>query len=494
MKKKTFIFLTTIITLCIGCLTSDFDEFKKASLDFVSNDKKIDQKEFEDLLEQISLSDDKGFQQFKDNKGQIDNLKVVSYLLKFFISKKNEIAIEDIWQPEFEVTKTKSFNINVFLENSASMDGYVKGVTEFETAIYNLLGDFKISGICDSLNLNYINKSIPYSKQNALAPDIQDFIEKLEPSIFRQRGGDRSVSDLKNVLNTVLKSVNDKNLAVLISDFVFSPGSKANAQDYLNNQGVGIKIDFAEKIKSYDLATVVIQLESNFNGLYYDKSDRPISINSKRPYYIWIIGNTKQVTEILEKKILDNVKGGYKNRLVFQSIKKANNPTYKILSKPTYGSFNRAEISKGVIFEASESKEIQSKGLFGFNLAINFSNCLQESKFYNDTSNYRLSNNSYLLEIETINDQNAATLSGYTHLLKLKTKSLRDENLKIDVIGNLPSWVSTSTSNDDSNILIDDQEKQKTFGFKFLMEGVKDAFYPKSNSNALNSISITIKK
>ena len=129
------------------------------------------------------------------------------------------------------------------------MDAYVRGFTEFETAIYNLLGDFKISKICDSLNLNYINNSIPFSKKNALPADIQDFIEKLEPSTFREKGGDRSVSDLKNIINTVLKTVDDQNAAVLISDFVFSPGKNVNAQDYLNNQGVGIKIDFAEKIK-----------------------------------------------------------------------------------------------------------------------------------------------------------------------------------------------------------------------------------------------------
>ena len=203
-----------------SCKT-EFGSFNDQALTFANNDKKIDEQEYQKLLKQISGSDEKGFQQFKNDKGEIDNIKVVSYLLKYFKAKNVGLTANDIWQPLTNGAQ-ETFNINVYLENSASMDGYVKGVTEFETAIYNLLGDFKISGLCDSLNLNYINKTIPYQKQNALPADIQDFIEKLEPSVFKLRGGDRSVSDLKNILSTVLKTVNNKNAAVLISDFVFS--------------------------------------------------------------------------------------------------------------------------------------------------------------------------------------------------------------------------------------------------------------------------------
>jgi len=494
MKKIHFLLFLSVIIL-YGC-GSEFGNFNDDALAFATNDKRIDQKEYESLIEQINLSDENGFQQFKDDKGKIDNTKVVSYLLKYFKAKKNELTATDIWQPEKQIIKGDLFNINVYLENSASMDGYVKGVTEFETAIYNLLGDFKISGICDSLNLNYINKSIPYTKKNALPSDIQDFIEKLEPSTFKQRGGDRSVSDLSNILTSVLKTVNNKNAAVLISDFVFSPGKNENAQDFLNNQGVGIKISFAQKLKTFDLSVVAIQLQSNFNGLYYDKTDKPIQMNCKRPYYIWIIGNTKQISEILREKILDNIKGGYQNRLVLQSINGVNEPKIKILSKPTFGDFDRAEISNNIISDATESKDTNTKGLFGFNVAVDFSNSMQDGKFYTDSGNFKSSNVNYDLKIETINSNNSdASLSGYTHLLKLQTTSLRDETLHIDVIGCTPNWVYSSTSIDDANIVRDNLEKQKTFGFKFLMEGVTDAFYPKTNrSNSISSIKITIKK
>lgn len=484
-----FILLFLMLTSC----KSEFGSFNDQALTCANNDKKIDEQEYQKLLKQISGSDEKGFQQFKNDKGEIDNIKVVSYLLKYFKAKNVGLTANDIWQPLTNGTQ-ETFNINVYLENSASMDGYVKGVTEFETAIYNLLGDFKISGLCDSLNLNYINKTIPYQKQNALPADIQDFIEKLEPSVFKLRGGDRSVSDLKNILSTVLKTVNNKNAAVLISDFVFSPGKNANAQDYLNNQGVGIKIDFAEKLEEFDLSAVVIQLQSNFDGLYYDKTDKPLSFKGKRPYYVWIFGSTQQISTILNKKVLDNIKGGYSNRLVLQSIKGISEPNYKILYSPKIGSFSAKQLNAKIISDASTSKANQTKGLFGFNVAVDLSNSLQDANYFLDTSNYILSNTKYQLKVETITDKNDASLSGFTHLLKLQTGELREEVLKIEIVGKTPSWVFNSTSIDDSKILNDKNEQQKTFGLQYLIEGISDAFYPKSNSNAINSISITIKK
>lgn len=494
MKKNLYYLLVSILIISSCSYTrNEFQSFNDTALEFVKNDNRVDEKEFERLLEDISNSNERGFTQFKGENGNIESASVFSYLVKYYSAKNLTINEGDIWQPEPQLKPT-AFNINVYLENSASMDGYVTGVTEFETAIYNLLGDFKISKVSDSLNLNYINNSIPFSKKNALPADIQDFIEKLEPSTFRQKGGDRSVSDLKNIVNTVINTVNDQNAAVLISDFVFSPGKDVNAQDYLNNQGVGIKIDFAEKIKEFELSAVIIQLESNFDGIYYDKANKKIPFKGKRPYYIWIFGSNQQISSILEKKILDNIKGGHLNRLVLQSIKEISVPNYKILSSPKIGDFSRTELINKIITDASLSKGNQNKGLFGFNIAVDFSKNIQDPSYFLDTTNYILSNPNYQLEVQSITDKSDTSLSGYTHILKLKTSDLRSETLEIKVVGQTPNWVYENSSIDDSNILNEVSEQQKTFGLQHLVEGVNDAFYPKSSSNAISTLTITIKK
>ena len=494
LHKESKLYFCAILSILLlsGC-KSKFGKFNDTALEFAS-DNQISQSEYEALTEQVKASNERGFLQFKDEHGKINDDQVSTYLVKYFKAKKLAITSEDIWQPSQNGPEEKKFNINVFLENSASMDGYVKGVTEFETAIYNLLGDIKISEICDSLNLNYINDKIPYSKQNALPPDIQDFIEKLEPSTFKRRGGNRSTSDLKNILNTVLGVVDDQNAAILISDFVFSPGSEKNALDYLNNQGVGIKIDFAQKLQAFDLSVVFIQLQSRFKGKYYDKTNAGIPLSCQRPYYIMVLGSSAQVNLILKQKMLDNIKGGYQNRLVFQQADASKQPPTKILYRPKIGNFSAKKIAKGIIQNAAPARSGKQKGIFGFSLAVDFSNSPYDAAYFLDKSNYRLSNTHYSLSAEKIADKNDPALAGFTHMLKLQTNNVLDEALKIEVIGNTPAWVYASTSTDDASIAMDSQEQSKTFGLKYLVEGVADAFYPKSEDNSIYTMNITIKR
>lgn len=477
--------------LLSGCKT-DFARFQDEAVTFASNDKKIDQNEYNTLVERIKASDDSSLKQFVGANKEIDNPKLAEYLLKLFTAKRIAMTAKDIWQPS--QAQAPKFNVDVYIENSASMDGYVKGATEFETAVYNLLGNFKTSDFCDSLNLNYINKNITYTKTNALQQDIQDFIERLEPATFQQRGGDRSVSDLQKILQTVVEKVDDKNAAILVSDFVFSPGKNIDATDYLNNQQVGININFVEKIKKYHLSAIVIQLQSTFDGAYYDKNNQLIPLKTKRPYYIWFFGNSEQVKTILDKKIFDTIKGGYLNRIVFTSVKEAVPLEYKILLRPRTGDFKLEAGAKGGITEASASRDNQTKGLFAFYVAVNFSGSMQDMNYFSDGANYRLSNSKYNLTVERIADANDPATQGFTHKLKLETNELRDETLKIDVIGKIPTWVENSTSTDDGAIATSDAEKQKTFGLKYLIEGISDAFYPQSSENIINTISISIKK
>lgn len=109
--------------------------------------------------------------------------------------------------------------INVYIENSGSMDGYVKGQTEFEHIVYNYLVDLKQIRVAKALNLNYINSSILPQQD-----DINDFIEKLEPSSFQKKGGNRGTSDIALMIKDILAATNDSTVSIFISDCIFSPG------------------------------------------------------------------------------------------------------------------------------------------------------------------------------------------------------------------------------------------------------------------------------
>ena len=425
MKKIYFISLLLALFL-YGC-KSEFGKFNDDALAFANNDKRIEQKEYVSLIEQINLSSEKGFQNLKSEDGKIDNNKVVAYLLKYYSAKKLALTSADIWQPETAITKADKFNINVFLENSASIDGYVGDNSSFKTTIFKLLTDLKNFSSADSLNLNYINtKPIPI-KVSASRDDIDDFYKRLNPSDFKSAGGMRGSTDIEKMLKLILDNSNSRNLSVFISDCVFSPG-KNDAKKYLDGQYASIYNDFTNaKRTNPDLSVIILQCTAKFEGTYYDYFDtQHKNINTDRPYYIWFIGTSTQIKNLVDYKIFELIKNGYANKLVIQAIKDVSQPSYKIQYRPRIGEFDSKSLADGIIIGASTSRDNQSKGLFGFNVAVNFSSSLQDANYFLDTANYELSNKKYSLKVEAITDKNNAALSGFTHILKLQTSELKD--------------------------------------------------------------------
>ena len=184
--------------------------------------------------------------------------------------------------------------INVYIENSGSMDGYVNGQTEFEQIVYNYLVDLKQIRIARELNLNYINSEILPQQD-----DINDFIEKLEPSSFKAKGGKRGSSDIALMMKEILSEMNDSIVSVFISDCIFSPGKGKNADDYLNNQQIGLKNYLGEYMYNHpDFAVVGYRCMSQFDGYYYDKNDSKKHYIGSRPFYIWLLGGQGAINRI----------------------------------------------------------------------------------------------------------------------------------------------------------------------------------------------------
>ena len=224
-------------------------------------------------------------------------------------------------------------NVNVYIENSASMDGYVKGVTEFESSLYSYLSDIKLADFCQSLNLNYIN-----SKPLPQPDDVRDFIEKLEPDSFKRKGGDRSTTDISNLFQTIMSEQGKDDVAILVSDFVFSPGKK-DASEYLTNQQIGIKTHFVNRLKEDpDYSAILYRLVSKFDGKYYNKLDNPTQINAERPFFIWLLGNKDQLQRLTKEVKKEDMKGHGVDHTFCISKMTANTP-YGILPMPRIGTF-----------------------------------------------------------------------------------------------------------------------------------------------------------
>ncbi len=495
MKCKALaLFLCTL--LCLYSCTSEFEKTNEQALQFASNDKRIDQKEYETLIEQIKSSEERGFKMLKMENGEVDHEKVSAYLVKYFAAKGVTLSPSDIWQPGTQASGGSGYTINVFLENSASMDGYVHtSSTAFKATILDLLTNLKNFAATDTLNLNYINSTAIPVKMAASKEDITDFYQNLTTANFRSQGGKRGSSDIGQMLSQILSQSEAGNLSVLVSDYVFSPGGK-NAATYLAGQRSQIRSEFlAAKRQNPDLSVAILQGMANFQGTYYDRNDQEHkNLDVERPYYVWLIGSAAQIKSIMDSKILEQTRNGYTNKLVIQPASEAEQPNFKIQYRPRIGEFDGKALAQGIIADAQASRDDRTKGVFEFNVAVDFSNSRQDASYFLDSTNYRLSNPAYSLKINPITDRTDVSLKGFTHLLTLRTKALKEEPLKIEVAGKVPGWVYEATSEDDTRIEADADEATKTFGFSYLVEGVADAFYPRAQPNTLYAIPITIKR
>lgn len=368
--------------------------------------------------------------------------------------------------------------INVYVENSGSMDGYVKGVTEFEQSVYNFLSDIKIKNLTSELNLNYINSTI--IPQNS---DIQDFIEKLEPSTFKAKGGKRSTSDISNVFKSILSKTNDSILSILVSDCVFSPGSGVNAGEYLVNQQIGIKVSMSEYLQAHPQTAVLIyQLSSKFNGKYYNRLNQPTQINNKRPFYIWVIGHQEYIRALINQIKNESFKGsGIENSYILSS----GHQSIKYDVPMGYGNFTYDKKIQPPTHNLAKMRKDQHTGKAMFSINVDFSPLLVSDGYIKDISNYNTNDTDY--KIESI----ASTAAiGYTHNIKISSPVLKPCQYQISLMKSLPQWVYDLNSDDDMDIN-SYNNMNKTYGIKYLIEGVNEAYL--NESKFYSTLQINIK-
>ncbi len=380
--------------------------------------------------------------------------------------KHGEIVI-----PSPQLVKPK---INVYIENSGSMWGYVKGITEFEQTVYNYLSDIKIAQVSDSLNLNYINSDfIPYAS-GADADVIKDFIDKLDPSTFKQKGGKMGTSDIAEVLKIVLRETGKNEVGILITDGIFSPGKSKDAAEYLVNQEIGIKNSFSEYLQKFpNSAVIVYQMISKFSGTYYNNIDSKININEERPYYIWLIGDATQLVTI-RKKVPESRFNGKGVNNMFSIV--AGNQTVDYAVKVNSGAFEKSH--KNPKTEILDLEKDSRNNKVKFSVNVNFDKLLLDDSYLTNPKNYEL--NHYLLSVSSTEH------AKYTHTLTFTSDKVKNGGLKVKLKTKLPDWVE-KTNDDDGVQAI----KGKTYGIKYQLKGVFEAYT--FNSTYYSEININIK-
>ncbi|MDR1169814.1 MAG: hypothetical protein LBK97_03165 [Prevotellaceae bacterium] len=363
--------------------------------------------------------------------------------------------------------------VNVYIENSISMDGYVKGVTEFEEAIHRYLAYIKKEKIADSLNLFYINSIVLKQKD-----DVEAFIKNLEPAYFKRegemKGGNRKTSDISNVIKLTLEKTDENDIAILVTDGIFSPGKK-DAKAYLLGQETEIMENMSRHLDKYpNTAVIVYQLFSKFNGTYFNYQDANIPHNGQRPYYIYIFGQAKYLAELRRKIPESSFEGGGVKKMF--SISAENQQVDYAVIRGS-GRFDILRNSKTDIINL---KKDSRSGNVTFAITANFQNLLLDEGYLTNPDNYELKD--YSLKIKKNENSGRYTLS-----LQPQDNNPHKGAVTLKLKMATPDW--SDVNDDDGATAV----AGKTFGIKYQIQGIFNAYTHPGKQAYYTEIKINIK-
>lgn len=353
------------------------------------------------------------------------------------------------------------FNVNLYIENSGSMDGYVSGGSDFKNSIHSYLADIKSSHIAKAFNLFYVNNRII-----SRGSDIEAFFRNMSPASFKREGGDRKATDISKLLKTIIENTKSDDVSLIVSDFIFSPG-KQDAQKYLEQQEIEIKSVFSDYVfRNPDIGVMLLQLTSNFSGTYYNRTDAKIQLkDAERPFYILMLGNKKYLRQIRTSVPESDIKGsGIRNIYVLE--RQFDKPRYAIQMSSGDFSLDRKD-SKKSINNAKKGRD----GYFRFAVNVDFSKILIPEDYVSDAGNYVMSDRDFALTIGKAPSNN----HGYTHSLKLSSQRVKPVTLKIRLRKSIPDWIDEYNDSEGIDINKGNASRQ-TYGLVHIVNGISSAF------------------
>lgn len=370
------------------------------------------------------------------------------------VGKGSKIILE--WKAVAVPKEMKdSIELKVYVENSGSMDAYMCAGSNLKDAVFDYVSDLR--RFTTSCSMYYINsKVIPFNG------DLNSYIKELTPQAFAKAGGNRSSTDLRQIIDTIVKNNNTKTISVFVSDCILD--IPQNAIDFLGNCQVSIKNTFNEALSSNpNLGVEIMKLESKFDGYWFCGHNKELLKNTKRPYYIWVIGDQRVLAKLNENVPVEDIIGGIKEYCAYAT-------------------------PQPIPFDMNKRKFVTNhSGKINVELLVNLRGSLQSNKLYKNILQYKSANPSQV-EVVSVNEITGIS-SPYSHVITLEIsnpETLKSESLTFSY-PYLATWVSNSDDTTGMNVK---ENLDKTTGLMALIKGVAEAY---KNSTNYGTISFNLK-
>lgn len=364
---------------------------------------------------------------------------LICFVLSKCIGPKGKIELD--WVPiSLNNSTPDSIILNVYLENSGSMDAYMCSGSNLKDAVFDYVSDLNKN--TDTCNLYYINSQLIPCRVS-----LESYIKNLTPTSFAKAGGNRGNTDLREIIKTVLNNHTNNTVSVFVSDCILD--IPLSATDYFGNTQISIKNTFYEALSKYpNLGVEIVKLQSKFDGFWFcGKNSQKLS-DTKRPYYIWIIGDKFILAKLNKAVPIDSIHGG-------------------ILDYCAYST------SQSIPFDINNKRFATNHAgiINNVEVMVDLSGSLQQENIIRNVDHYTSSNPE---QVKVLECRPITTNSKYSHVLSLEL--CNPENLKSAEITfsypQMAEWVKLS--NDSTGVY--DNSVDKTTGILYLVKGVADAY------------------
>ncbi len=339
--------------------------------------------------------------------------------------------------------------VNVYIENSGSMNGYMCDGAELKDAVYSYVST--LGSYADTVKLNYINSQVVPFKGS-----IKKFIEKLNVASFKKVDGNKANSDIANMLEMILKNMGKDDISIFVSDCILDV-PQGNAKDYLVNRQIDIRNALVKKLQdNKDLGVEIFRMESKFNGMLFFFGGMVKLNNVKRPYYMWIFGGKHILAKLNKKVPFTEIKHGVKDYFAFSTFEEV---PFEVTNQ------------FGLVQNPCKCKTAKN-GMYTIKIQADLSSMLQMESMISDATRYKTQNpRVHVVSIEKINESKDKNTHVLTLNIEKGTKAC-GEYVKF-VRPESPYWLDDANDETGDSIM---KHLTQTTGIKNIILGVSDAY------------------
>lgn len=381
--------------------------------------------------------------------------------------------------------------VNVYLETSGSMNGYVNGGTSiFQQVVKEYLSGINNAGFASGVNYFYVNNQITPRGNN-----LDQYITNLRPSSFGAHGSG-ATTDIGAIFKTILGRMDSNTISVFISDCIISPGRGVDTEAYARGQMTDVRDAFVNYINEHgDLACMVYQFDSGFKGNYFDYENNRHAVDMQRPFYIWVFGHTFHLHNLKLGLVPDR---DFRVAPIRNQWMCFNTPLSELQDNNKYGILlptgaNNGKYSRKGATVVGGIQRFNENYRFSFGANMQKAQFLMGDDFVEDTDNYvHIINKATKENFFGIIEKDYGQKSPFTEIFRVDSPSpFQRGTFTLAFIPKIPKWAIECTDTDDR--VFNGTNDNKTYGLINIFLGIYSGYNSGAHDNILAQFDFEIR-